>query len=151
VSTSCLVGLALDDFRYALPLASVERVVRAVEITPLPHGPDVILGIINVRGQVVPVADIRKRFGLPPRDVAPSDHIVIARTSRRPLALVADVVHGVIECDTDEVIVPAGLVPGLEYVRGIARTQDGFVLIHDLDKFLALDEERSLHRALEYA
>jgi purine-binding chemotaxis protein CheW len=145
------VGLALDDFRYALPLASVERVVRAVEITPLPEAPEVILGVINVQGRVVPVVDIRKRFGLPARALALGDHMVIASTPARPLALVADVVHGVMACSSHEIISAVDIIPGLEYVEGIAKTDEGFILIHDLDKFLALDEEVSLQRAMENA
>jgi len=151
VSSSCLVGLGLDELRYALPLASVERVVRAVEITPLPDAPDVVLGVINVQGRVVPVIDVRKRFGLPARELTLGDHMVIASTPNRPLALIADVVHGVLESSAQEIVSAADVIPGLEYVEGIAKTEHGFVLIHDLDKFLALDEEACLQRALEHA
>ncbi|MEO6321364.1 MAG: chemotaxis protein CheW [Polaromonas sp.] len=143
-----LVGFALDGLRFALPLASVERVVHAVAITPLPKAPEVILGVINVQGRLVPVADIRKRFRLPARDIALGAHIVIARTPSRPLALVADVVHGVMTWSGEDNASLEQLVPGLEYVRGIVKTPDGLVLIHDLDRFLALDEEASLQRAM---
>ena len=57
-----IVVFALDEPRYALPLSAVERVVRAVEITPLPKAPEIVLGVINMQGQVVPAVDIRKRF-----------------------------------------------------------------------------------------
>lgn len=144
-----LVGFALDDLRFALPLISVERVVHAVAITPLPKAPGVILGVINVQGRVVPVADIRKRFRLPAREMTLSDHIVIARTPSRPLALVVNVVHGVMNWSGEDRAAMEQLVPGLEYVQGIAKTQDGLVLIHDLDRFLVLDEEESLLRAMK--
>lgn len=143
-----LVGFALDDLRFALPLASVERVVHTVAITPLPKAPDVILGVINIQGRVVPVVDIRKRFRLPAREMTLGDHIVIAHTLSRPLALVVNVVHGVMAWSGEDRIAMEQLVPGLEYVQGIAKTQDGLVLIHDLDKLLALDEEESLQRAM---
>jgi purine-binding chemotaxis protein CheW len=143
-----LLSFSLDTQRFALPLANVERVVHAVDITPLPNGPSVILGVINVQGRVVPVADIRKRFRLPARDLALSDHIVIARTALRPLALVADIVHGVMAWTEEDNAALERLVPGLEYVQGIARTPDGLVLIHHLDRFLALDEEAELQQAM---
>lgn len=146
-----LVGFALDDIRYALPLAGVERAVRAVEITPLPDAPDVILGVINVQGRVVPVADIRRRFRLPTREIALSDQIVIAHTTNRPLALVADAVFGIVECSGREVVASEWILPDLEYVEGIAKIEGGLILIHDLDKFLALDEEHSLERAMKNA
>ncbi len=143
-----LLSFSLDTQRFALPLANVERVVHAVDITPLPDGPGVILGVINVQGRVVPVADIRKRFRMPARDLVLSDHIVIARTPQRPLALVADIVHGVMTWTEENGATLERLVPGLEYVQGIARTSDGLVLIHHLDRFLALDEEAELQRAM---
>ncbi|MBX9811298.1 MAG: chemotaxis protein CheW [Burkholderiales bacterium] len=151
VSFNRLVGFALDDIRYALPLAGVERAVRAVEITPLPDAPDVILGVINVQGRVVPVADIRRRFRRPTRDIALSDQIVIAHTTNRPLALVADAVFGIVEYSEREVVASERILPDLEYVEGIAKIEGGLILIHNLDKFLALDEENSLERAMKNA
>ncbi len=73
-----VVALMLDDIRYALPLTSVEQVVRAVEVTPLPDAPDIIMGVINVHGRVVPVVDIRRRFRLPARALSAGDQLVIA-------------------------------------------------------------------------
>lgn len=67
-ASALMVGLTLDGQRYALSLAQVERVIRAVEITPLPQAPEIITGVINVRGRVIPVVDIRKRFRLPVRE-----------------------------------------------------------------------------------
>lgn len=146
-----LVGLVLDDCHYALPLASVERVVRAVAITPLPDAPDVILGVINVQGRIVPVADMRKRFRLPAREIALNDQMVIAHTHKRALALVADAVYGIVECSARDIVAMEGVIPGLEYVEGIVKMEDGLIFIHDLDKFLALDEEASLERAMKNA
>jgi purine-binding chemotaxis protein CheW len=74
--------------------------------------------------------------------------MLIARTARRRVAFAVDAVHGVIECDTGEVVAPHAVAPGLEYVEGIVRMPDGLVCIHDLDKFLALDEEAALQEAM---
>jgi purine-binding chemotaxis protein CheW len=149
VTANPVVALMLDDIRYALPLTSVERVVRAVEITPLPDAPDIILGVINVHGRVVPVVDIRRRFRLPARAISAGDQLVIAHTPRRCLALVADTVRGVVECPAGDIVTPHDVLPDLHYVTGIARLADGLILIHDLDGFLALDEERALAQALK--
>lgn len=144
-----LLAFALDALRFALPLANVERVIHAVAITPLPNAPEVILGVINLGGRLVPVANIRQRFRLPARNMALSDHLVIARTARRPLALVVDAVHGVMPGSAQDDMTLEELVPGLEYVSGIAKTPDGLVLIHDLDRFIALDEEAALQQAMQ--
>lgn len=143
--------LRLDDMRIALPLASVERTERAVLVSRLPAAPAIVLGVIDVRGRVVPVVDMRARFRLPPRPIGMNDRIVVAATARRTVALVADAVEGVVECDDAVLVGGDAVVPGLEFVRGIARLDDGLVLIHDLDGFLSLEEEAALDRALEDA
>jgi purine-binding chemotaxis protein CheW len=71
-----LVIFTLDEQRYALHLAAVERVVRMVELTSLPKAPEIVLGVVNVRGRVVPVVNLRKRFGLAERGIRLSDHIL---------------------------------------------------------------------------
>jgi purine-binding chemotaxis protein CheW len=143
------VRFTLGDLDFALAIASVERVVRAVAVTPLPGAPPAILGIVTVHGDVLPVADMRRRFGLAPRAVHPDDHLVIARSATRRWGLAVQAACGVVECPDDDVIAPDAVVPGLEHVHGIARTPQGLLVLHDLDRFLALDEEAALQEALE--
>src|SRR5438128_1465044 len=85
-----LVVFSLEDCRYALRLATVERVFRVAEITVLPRAPEIVQGVIDIQGQVVPVVDVRKRFRLPERDMSLSDHLILARTIKRPVGLVVD-------------------------------------------------------------
>ena len=141
----------LGDQRYALPLSAVERVVRVVEVTPLPQAPDIVLGVVNVQGRVIPVVNPRRRFRLPERDIALTDQLVIAHTTRRPVALVVDAVTGVLEYSGREAVGARDIVPGMEYVEGVVKLEDGLVLIHDLDRFLSLDEATALDRAIERA
>lgn len=143
------VVFALDAQRFALPLAAVRRIVRAVELTPLPGAPDIVLGAIDLAGRVVPVLDMRKRFGLPEREVDPSDHFLIAATPRREMALVIDEARGVVECERSAVMAASRISPGLEWIDGVLRLDDGLVLIHDLDTFLSLDEARSLDETVD--
>lgn len=143
-----IVVFALDEQRYALPLSAVERVVRAVEITPLPKAPEVVLGVIDAQGQVIPVVDVRRRFRLPSRPVDEDDRLILARTSRRRVALVADSVAGVHEPADREMVSAKLELPFAEYIQGVAKTPDGLILIHDLDRFLSLDEEQLLDAAL---
>lgn len=142
-----LVVFTLDDRRYALPLAAVGRIIPAVEVTPLPHAPATVWGVINVAGEVVPVFNTRRRFQAPERGVVPADQFLLARTARRAVALVVDDVRGVLEV-ADDLVIAAAVVPGVEAVRGVVKLSDGLVLIHDLDRFLSLDEARALDAAL---
>ena len=143
-----LVVFGLDAQRYALPLASVERIVRAVETTLLPKAPAIVLGAINVAGRVLPVLSLRRRFGLPEREISPVDQFLIATMTRRTVALVVDEAQGVIEYPATEIIRPTQFVPGLDQLQGVVRLDDGLVLIQDLEKCLSLDEASALDEAM---
>jgi purine-binding chemotaxis protein CheW len=151
------VAFDLDKQRFALHLSVVERVVPVVEITPLPNAPEVVRGVINIQGRVLPVFDVRRRLGLPSRPVRLSDHMILARTARRSVALWVDGVRGIVEpggepggkAGSPENITPAeGVLPGLEMIEGVVNLEDGLVLIHDLARFLSLEEERALDGAM---
>ncbi|MDR3391848.1 MAG: chemotaxis protein CheW [Sulfuriferula sp.] len=146
-----LVIFILGQQRYALPLSAVDRVVRMVAITPLPHAPDIVLGVVNFQGQVIPVINVRRRFGLPEQEIALSDQLVMAHTAHRAVALVVDAVQDVSACAAQSQIEAKHILPGLEYVTGAVKLTDGLILIHDLDTFLSLEEEDALDRALEIA
>jgi purine-binding chemotaxis protein CheW len=144
-----LVVFTLDDQRYALHLSTVVRVVRVVEITPLPKAPEIVTGMVNVQGQIVPVFNIRKRFRLPEREINLSDQLIIANTSKQPVALIVDGVTGVIEFSENKVITSEKILPDMEYVKGIVKLEDGMILIHDLNRFLSLEEEKALDIAMK--
>lgn len=143
-----LLVFTLDQQRYALRLSAVDRVVRMIEITSLPKAPDIVLGLINIGGRIIPVVNTRKRFRLREHEIGLKDQLIIVKSSTRPVALLADAVAGVIE-RANKLIVPAdSIVPGLEYVQGVLKLDDGMVLIHDLDRFLSLEEEKALDEAM---
>ncbi len=144
-----LVNFRLDDRRYALSLTTVERVVRSAELTPLPGSPEIILGVLNVHGNLMPAVRIRQRFNLPSRPPSINDHFVIARTSRRAVILPVDAALGVLEYPEDRIVDSAAVAPRLEYVSGILKLEDGLILIHDLDTFLSFDEEEVLDKAMK--
>lgn len=144
-----IVVFALDGLQYALRLSAVERIERSAAVSPLPRAPEIILGVLNVRGRVIPVVDMRKRFRLFPRPVDARDHLILARTSRRPAALHVDEVRGVMNFGEDRLVSAQEILPHLPFVEGVVKTGEGIIFIHDLDKFLSLEEEGELSRALE--
>jgi purine-binding chemotaxis protein CheW len=144
-----LVVFIADGQRYALPLVTVQRVLPMVAVSALPGSPAIALGVINLHGRVVPILDIRRRFGLPPRDWGLTGHLLVARTSRRVLAVPVDEVLGVSEVVEEAVARPDAILPGVGHVAGIVALPDGVLFIHDLEGFLSLDEEQRLAEALE--
>jgi purine-binding chemotaxis protein CheW len=143
---------SLDGLLYAVSLSAASRVIRAVEITPLPKAPPIVLGVINLGGRIIPIVNIRKRFGLPERELELTDQLIVARASRsntnadegRLLGLAVDETVGVRDLSFQETTAAEMIVPGLDHLEGVAKTDQGLVLIHDLDTFLSLGEERAL-------
>jgi purine-binding chemotaxis protein CheW len=144
-----LVIFTLDEQRYALPLEAVERAVRVVECTPLPKAPAIVVGMVNVQGRIIPVLAMRKRLRLPERDIHVSDQLLIAHSSTRTVALLVDAVGGIVARSAPEVIPAQKILPGLEYVEGVVKLEDGMVVIYDLDSFLSLEEEKALDEAMK--
>jgi purine-binding chemotaxis protein CheW len=138
----------LDERRHAVDLATVERVARLVDITPLPHAPGIIAGVIDVEGQVIPVVDIRERLGLPKHEASLGDRLIIARTAHRRIAFVADAVSGVITTSSEHIDAQM-ILSSTQRMEGVLKLADGLVLIHDLTRFLSLDEETQLDASLK--
>lgn len=146
--TQQLVSFVIDEQRYALYLSAVERIICAVEVTPLPKAPDIVLGLINLHGQIIPVFNIRKRFNLPEREIDLNDKLIIANTKRRIVGLPVDAVHSVLEYPEQDIIRPENILPGTEYLDGVVRLDNGMILIHNMDRFLSLEEEKTLCNAM---
>ena len=138
----------LGGQKYALPTADVRELVRAVAITPLPGAPGVVEGVVDVRGCVLPVLDVRARFRLPAKALEPSDHFIVASAGARGVILRVDRATHLALVDPASVQGPETLDPGSAYVAGVARLEEGLVLIHDLATFLSAAEGGSLDEAL---
>src|SRR4051812_4906233 len=89
---------------YALHLSAVERIVRAVALTPLPTASAQVLGMVNIQGHIIPVVSMRKIYGLPERELHISDQFILTRTGQSMIALLVDEVIGVETCDEHNII-----------------------------------------------
>lgn len=149
-----ILTFELDGQRYAFPADRIAQVVQMVAISPLPGAPDVVEGVVNVRGTVVPVFDLRGRFGLPPSPIDPSQHLVILEGSPRKAAVRVDAADDFLSIP-DAAITSAGpltetgiAASGTRHIAGIAATPDGTTIIYDLAAFLSLSESAALDQAL---
>lgn len=143
-----LVVTEIDGRRLALPLSDVLEVQRMVALTPLPEAPAVVEGVIDLRGQVVPVLDVRARFDLPPSAPSLSDQLVVARAGERTVAIRVGSTVGVRAVPTRSLDRTATDIPGVAHVAGVARDDEGLLVVHDLATFLSWDEARQLGGAL---
>jgi len=147
-SSNEVLRFDIGELRCAVPLAHVREVQRAVAITPLPGAPPIIEGVIDVRGEVVPVVDVGGRLGQPRRVVQPSQSLVLVWTGERRVALRVDRVHWLEDLEDDAVASAGRLTRGPLELAGVARTADGLVLLHDAETLLRQAEAESLDAAL---
>jgi purine-binding chemotaxis protein CheW len=143
-----LVVFLIEHQRYALPLATVVRIVSASEITKLPNTPINMLGVINFQGEIIPVLNLRQRFNLPEKEVSSKCHFLIALIPNRKVAIFIDEPQGVVEIDQSLLIDSDQISSDMEQFQGVVKLDDDLVLIYNLEKFLSPDDEKLLDEAL---
>lgn len=138
----------LEGTRYGVPLSDVQEFVRMPALTPLPNAPLVIAGVMNLRGQAIPVVDLRSRFGLKIKQAELSDYLLIVRAASRVVGLWVDGAVGPWEVPAEWITSADSLLESTGYIAGVALLPDGLVLIHDLATLLADAERYSLDIAM---
>ncbi|MEI6449986.1 MAG: chemotaxis protein CheW [Actinomycetes bacterium] len=134
----------VEGQRYALPLSKVNRVVRAVEVTPVPTAPDIFMGVIDVGGDVMPVVDLRLRLRLERRPVDVGDCMVVARqASDRRLVLPVDAVLGIAN-DLAAPVDAGGTPLHPDCIDRLLCDADGLILELDLDALITADQYAAL-------
>lgn len=137
-----LVTFRLQDERYGINVMQVQEVLRVSEIAPVPGAPPYVLGIINLRGNVVTVIDTRSRFGLPPTEVDDASRIVIIESDQQVVGILVDRVAEVVELRASEIDTApnVGNEESSRYIQGVVTRDDDLLIVVDLNKLLT-DEE----------
>lgn len=138
----------LDSERFAIAATTAQRVLAAVQVTPVPGAPEAVSGVVDVHGSLTPVFDLRRRFGRPAREIDPDDHFILAVAGGRRVLLHVDEVSEIVRLEDAELQGVSDVTPGTEYISGIARLPQGLVLIHDLATFLSGTESLELDAAI---
>ena len=140
----------LDGQHYAMDVSTVEKVIHTVELIYLPDPAEFLLGLINMGGKVVPVANIRKKFNLPDREMNLDDRIIISQTTTRKIAFIVDKVEGIVEFSKGQVDEVHKIFPEMEsYLEGLERFNDNTVLIITIDKLFSTRNITRLKKAIK--
>jgi purine-binding chemotaxis protein CheW len=136
------VTFHLNNEVYGIAVMQVMEVLRSVDITPVPGAPDYVLGIINLRGNVVTVIDTRKRFSLPSKDVDDLSRIVIIESNGQVLGMLVDCVAEVVYLKESEIdIAPnVGNDESSRFIQGVHSKGDTLLILVDINKLLTQDE-----------
>lgn len=133
------VGFSLDKGRYAIPVDSVVQIIRYEQITAVPTAPAYVKGVMNMRGEVIPIITIRERFGLPDLEPTRKNRIIVISCQNKSYGLLVDSVRELIELEEQEIEEAATASLGLkaQLVHGIAKVGADLLLVLDIDQILA--------------
>lgn len=138
-----LISFLLEDVEYGVDISSVHQIMRVSDITRLPNTPDYIKGVINLRGNVIPVVDVKERFGFPKADITELSRIIVIETFSKLIGLTVDNVHQVVRIPENNVDPPAALIEGVseDFIYGIGRLRDRLIVILNLEKIIIFEDE----------
>ena len=141
-----VVSFRLADEEYALHIMVVQEIILLSEITQLPDAPDYVRGLINLRGSVTPIVDLRKRFNLHASDASEESRIVVVNASGRTVGFVVDAVSEVLRITDDQIEPPPTNVAGLKhnYITGIIKMEDKMIILLNIDEVLTQDMTSAL-------
>lgn len=137
------VTFKLDDEIYGINVMQVQEVVRLPEIAPVPGAPMSVMGIINLRGNVVTVIDTRQRFGLSQKEPDDATRIIITEVDKQVIGILVDSVAEVVNLSTSEIETTPNLGEDNEsskYIQGIHSRDDGILILVDVNKLLTESE-----------
>ncbi len=137
-----LVSFEVGEEEYAVPILSVQEINRMMQITRVPQSPPFVEGVINLRGKIIPVIDLRKRFGLAELENSDDVRIIVVEIASRVIGFTVDRVNEVLRINSSIVEPPPAMVSGsdTDYVQGVGKLEDRLLILLSLDKLFTADE-----------
>ena len=141
-----LVVFVLAKEEFACNIEDVREVLKMIRVTPLPRSLDFVEGVINLRGEVIPVIDLRKRFGLPAVDRTEESRIIIVEVEERMVGLTVDSVSEVIRLSNKQIQEAPNQVAGEQtnLIMGVGKIDDRMLIILNLERILTSEEQIAL-------
>jgi len=141
-----LVTFRLGNEEFSLDILRVQEIIRHMELTRVPRTPDFVDGVINLRGRVIPVLDLRKRFGLPSDEKTNETRIIVVDVDNKTVGLKVDAVSEVLRLPADTVEPAPAIVTGAEsdYIKGVGKLDGRLLILLDVEKILTRTERDAL-------
>lgn len=140
------VSFIVAGEEFGVNILTVQEIIRPVDITRVPHAPDFVEGVINLRGRILPVIDLRTRFGFPERDRDDDMRIIVVEIGAQTVGFMTDAVQEVLRVDVTAIEPAPELAVGIDagYLRGVAKLDERLLILLDLGNLLSGDEEEAL-------
>ena len=144
-----VVSFKLGPEEYGVDIAQVQEINRMVAVTNVPRAPVFMEGVINLRGQLIPIIDLRTRFGMPRAEHTKSTRIVVTEIGGKRVGMVVDSVSEVLRLPLDAIEPAPDMIAGVdtEYIRGVGKIDDRLIIRLDLAKIVIGSEKRELEAA----
>lgn len=141
-----VVSFHLGSEEYGVDISQVQEIIRMVEITHVPRAPRFMEGVINLRGQLIPIVDLRTRFGMPRSEHTKSTRIVVTEIGSKRVGIVVDGVSEVLNIPIEQVEDAPDMIAGVgtEYIQGVGKVGDRLVILLDLTMVMSNEEKEQL-------
>ena len=144
-----LVTFEVGSEEFAIPILSVQEINRMMEITRVPQSPPFVEGVINLRGKIIPVVDLRQRFGMETAERNGDNRIIVVEVNGRVIGFTVDRVNEVLRIDHGIVEPAPAMVASLDsdYVQGVGKLPDRLLILLELGNLFRGDELEQLEQA----
>lgn len=144
-----LVTFEVVDEEYAVDILAVQEINRMMELTRVPQAPPEVEGVINLRGKIIPVLDLRKRFGLPVVENSDQSRIIVVEVHGRVIGFIVDRVHEVLRIDSRIVEPAPAMVCSVdsEFIAGVGKVDDRLIILLELEKLFDVKTVGAAHAA----
>jgi len=141
-----LVTFNISQEEFGIDILKVQEIIRTMEITKLPRAPEFVEGVVNLRGRVIPIIDLRGRFGMAPRKHDSQTRIIVVELNQMTVGFVVDSVSEVLRIPADTVVPPPNIVSGIDsdYISGVGKLDERLLILVDLEKLLSPTEHKAL-------
>jgi purine-binding chemotaxis protein CheW len=141
-----LVSFNIGEEEFGVDILKVQEINRMVEVTSVPNTPEYVDGVINLRGKVIPIIDLRRRFGMPRKEKDKNTRIIVVELSGKVLGFVVDAVSEVLRIPKSVTEPPPPIVAGInaEYITAIGKLEDRLLILLDLERVLSTEEHEEL-------
>jgi purine-binding chemotaxis protein CheW len=148
-----LVSFMVADEEFAVPILTVQEINRMMQITRVPQSPPFVEGVINLRGKIIPVIDLRKRFGLGALADSADSRIIVVEVSNRVIGFTVDRVNEVLRISNEIVEPPPAMVCGIDsdYVQGVGKLKDRLLILLNLERLFSAQEMQDVEHATNAA